>query len=535
MNASEPTVPADSSRPILSFIITARNDAYMGDFKWRFRTTCDMIARNLAAIGRPGRMEIIVCDWNSDVPMHREMVLSPLARDIVRFIVVPPHVAVPAQKDSTFPNCIINNVGIRRARGEFLALTNADIMFTPATLLMLLAVLEGTIPGVPIRQSVMEAGRRQLPVSHVMRSPPYFELDEYISRNAGLFPLEGQHLGSAAPADLLVMHRDVWFECGGVDERFIYWGWMDVDLVMRVTQRYPLVPLANYGISVIHLEHYTEKRNYDPKSFHRRVNRSVDNPQFRVNDDNWGLASHEFETFQAEQVAEIGDWPSIAPGTIETWAATADKISADLGSQPVSELVNLVLQNCQGLVAQHEVNALRALAWFSLARRPRCFVDAGMRYPPAAALVARGSPGVEIYGLVNWERPGADEAMFQNRDDSCLKFLASNTIRGLGQQWAYTRFVGGDPATAVQRLASSALGRFQVELALIRADAPAAVDQALELSQYLRPGGAFVICSPDAERYHAVHQALRGRYPPFLSLNFDDGRSGLLIAARFQA
>ena len=78
----------------------------------------------------------------------------------------------------------------------------------------------------------------------------------------------------------------------------------------------------------------------------------------------------------------------------------------------------------------------------------------------------------------------------------------------------------------------SSLGRFQVELALVRATAPHATEQAAELANYLKPGGAIVITSPDNAGYQAVLNSVRSRFPQFFALNFDDGRNGILLAAQ---
>jgi len=525
------TPPPGKRAPLLSLIFNARNDNYMGDFKWRIATACNYMARGLTAIGRLGDVEIVVGDWNSDVPLHKELVLSPEAQSMTRFVVVPAQYAIPIQKESKFPNCIVYNTSIRRAWGEYIALANSDVLFPPSTLLLLLLILEGKIPGVPVRESLMTAARGQIPVSQVTKTPPLLELEEYVNRNLGLFPTDSQHVGTAAPAELMMLHRDIWHDCGANDERFIHWGWMDVDLALRITQKYPLVHLNNYGVRLLHLEHYTEQRNYDPKTFHRKVNKSDDTPRFRVNDENWGLGDKPLEWFYAEKTASIEAVVTPPPGAVEVWNATLPQIANGFGDQGVEELLRTALGQNGGLVQPHEVNAYRALAWYSLSRRPRSFVDVNMRYPMASALVARASPGVEIYGIVDWERNRADEAMFADRDDACFTFLASNTLRGLGH-WAYTRFIGDDPATAIERLAHSSLGTFRIEVALLRADAPHAVGQAMQLLNYLRPGGALVVTASRPASFQAVVDAVRARFPHLALINFEDRLNGIFLAMK---
>lgn len=518
--------------PLLSFAVTARNDNFMGDFKWRLTTTCNLMARSLQAIGKFGLAEIVIADWNSEVPLHKELVLTPEAGSMVRFVVVPPALAAPLQQESVFFQQLASNVAVRRAWGTYIGLLNSDVLYTPATLFILFAILEGRLPGVPVDRAILTAGRRQLPVTKVQRQPSLLELEEYLNRNAGFIPQEPQGSGHAAPTELILMHRDLWYACGGTDERFRYWGWSDIDLVLRVTQRYPLVHLNHFGVCPVHMEHYPEGRNYDPKTFHRKINRPHDNPSFRANDDNWGLGNINLEWFRCENISPLADSGGHPPGTLEAWPITAARISADLGDPFYAKVVEEVTTALPGLLVESDINALKAVAWYSVGRRPSSFVEIGYRYPLAATIVARASPGVEIYGLVNWHRPGPDEYMFQNREDSCLTFLSNNALDQYARSWGYTRFVTGDPATAVSRLASSCLGKLQVELALVQAATAHAAKQAAELAAYLRPGGAMIITAPSAERFQHVYETVRKVFPQFTALTFDDGRNGIFLAAQ---
>ena len=204
----------------------------------------------------------------------------------------------------------------------------------------------------------MTAGRRQMPVTRVSRQPHFHDLVEYVNRNAGLFPQEPQGSGHAAPSELMLMHRKLWFDCGGIDELFRHWGWSDIDLVLRVTQQYPLVHLNNYGVNPIHMEHYTQARDYDPKTFHRKQNRPVDNPPFQANDEHWGLADQPLEWFRCENVAPVEEAPAVSPGTMERWSITIPQISADLVSQPVTGLVDATAKAFSGLIVESDINAL---------------------------------------------------------------------------------------------------------------------------------------------------------------------------------
>ena len=101
----------------------------MGDFPWRLSTAINFLGDSLAELGALGEVELVVCDWGSEVPLHQVLELSPNGRVITRFVVVPPAFARDIQQDSPFPIPVIQNIAIRRSRGEFIAQTHSDILF----------------------------------------------------------------------------------------------------------------------------------------------------------------------------------------------------------------------------------------------------------------------------------------------------------------------------------------------------------------------------------------------------------------------
>src|ERR1051325_3672989 len=121
-------------QPLCTFVIGARNDGYMGNFLWRLKTCLNFLAQNLEAIGRLDDLEVIICDWNSPTPVHEALELGAAAARICRFIIVPAEIAVPLQRDSSFPIPIVQNIAIRRSRGTFIGQTDSDILFTKEVL-----------------------------------------------------------------------------------------------------------------------------------------------------------------------------------------------------------------------------------------------------------------------------------------------------------------------------------------------------------------------------------------------------------------
>lgn len=530
-SAGEPsplTIGDPSYQPtkLLSLIVPARNDSYMGDFKWRFSTCLNYLARNLKDIGRLDDVEVVVCDWNSDDPLHKHLPLSEDAQRLVRFVVVPPAIATPAQKDSVFPIVLAQNAVIRRARGQFIGQTDSDVLYSHSSLLALFSVLDGKIPGVPLPNVYLCAPRRHIPFTMVTRQPTMQELDEYICRSSGLLKEEPPSIGFAAPTTLVLMHRSMWEQTHGYNENYLYWGWMDSDLTLRVTQQYPMLYLSSFGVNLVHLEHYRVRNYQDRQHQPRKLNPCNDMPAFTANDANWGLAQHSFMSHRAELIAAAPQPKPHDPSEIAVWSITPTELQQQLNEPPVQQAVNQIIQKFQ--IPPFDQACLHALSWYSTYHSPRTYFEIGLRSAHAAALVTMTSPGVELYGIVEWHRPTHDERSFAHGAHFALLPV---------MQQSHARWIGGDPLTAVERVAKSNAGRFAVDLALVRADnnLPHGTTQAVQLVPWITPGGAMVIAGVDPVSFLNTWNALSRAYPQLTFLNLNDGRTGVILKAKIAA
>jgi hypothetical protein len=512
--------PADR---LLTLVIPGRNDAYMGDFKWRLGTCLDYLARNLKQAGRLHDVEVLICDWNSEVPLHHVLELTPDAAEIVRFVVVPPKFAVPAQQDSPFPIPIAQNVAIRRARGEFIAQTDSEILYTPSTVRALLNVLDGTVlTGVDNKRALLVSGRRHLPFQWAMRRPSLDEIDSFLNRNAGLAMKEPLFAGLATPSAMALMHRSVWLECGGYDERFIYWGWMEIDLYLRVTQRHPWRTLDNYGVNLVHIEHYKTGRQGGQT---RRENPTPVSMQYEANDSMWGMAGLELEIQPTLQVRS----PHAAdePALVDDVQISVSQLQEQFRDPELTTIVDQHLSATSSFMTPRgpeERLGLLALAWHAKYMNPRTFFEFGCRVPFAAGLVTRFAPAVEVYGTDNW-LPADGWPVIP-------PFAVPNFLRGCNYH-GYCRVITGDPATVVQRWWDST--HQLVDLALVRAEMPGGfvTEQALELLKHLAPGGAMVVISRSPQAFQTLFGAIRSQSEGRINVEFSEKLAGMVLAARF--
>lgn len=123
-----------SSEPYFSVVVTSRNDDHGGDMLGRMNVFAKTLLEQLSWYRLPS--ELIFVEWNppADRPRLREALSWPDDRYPceVRFIEVPSEVHRRFRHSEALPlfQMIAKNVGIRRARGEFVLATNIDILFS---------------------------------------------------------------------------------------------------------------------------------------------------------------------------------------------------------------------------------------------------------------------------------------------------------------------------------------------------------------------------------------------------------------------
>ena len=121
-----------STRPYLTIIATGRNDDFGGDFNGRFFRALHFNHQQLSAAGIAH--EFVFVEWR---PIDKRPLLASLLADefaavtslSLRSYVVDPayHDALSLNPRLQFQEFIAKNVGLRRARGEFVLTTNTDI------------------------------------------------------------------------------------------------------------------------------------------------------------------------------------------------------------------------------------------------------------------------------------------------------------------------------------------------------------------------------------------------------------------------
>jgi len=513
---------------LLSVVVTGRNDDYMGNFKYRITTCLNYLARNLKDLGRLDDVEIIVTDWNSDVPLAKELSLSPEAGRICRFVYVPPKVALALQQPGEVfcPTCAMN-ASLRRGQGKFLMMFDADSMISRHSLRALLDLLDGKL-AVPFRleRVFFFCSRHNVPWEVVQREPGLEGWDRYLLLSGGQLPRDPASLsglGIAGAAQM--MHRSIWHACRGYNQQLRIQGWLDAELTLRVTQYYPWVDLSSIGVSLFHMEHWPRSRRVPGAQAHNPPHVSS---TFVVNDENWGLGNYELDIHMAENICEpsrvIG--PSEIVGLVAPWNKTRREVLAELTGQPVREHVRRTVHRWK--VAPAEWGTMYALAWYSLYHYPRSYLEFGIRDGYAAAVVAAACPGVEIYGIDSWQ--AGDSRPVPPPD------YATGILQHVGHR-GYTRLVSGEPHTAFRRLCDSSVGPLSLDLVLVRGDlfGTDAVQQLSDLVPHLAPGGALVFTCTSQAVFETVWSEMQEKFSQFTYWQCKSRNTGLALAASLQS
>ena len=297
----------EMSPPILSLVLCSRNDRYMGNSLWRLETVINYTALVAAGLGRTPQVEIVVTDWASDRPLVESVRLSDEAVRITSFVSVPAHLAAALQHDSPFPEVLALNAAVRRTRGLYIGRIDQDTLVGRQALEAFFDLYEGRRKlDAPLERALLFANRRAIPYRFASRCPSLGEVGAFVARFGSRLPVQkAEHKPFwQSVVGIWLLHRDLWAECGGYDERMIYLNDMEQNMAARLMRRHLLVDFgARAGHAFYHLEH---KHPWDSRRAAR--NRKVNDRSFRspeevaANGPDWGLDGHALDVRQAAGV-----------------------------------------------------------------------------------------------------------------------------------------------------------------------------------------------------------------------------------------
>lgn len=329
----------DSPPPIISFILCSRNDQYMGNSRWRLEICLNYLADRALELGRSDEVEVLVADWGSETPLSETLTLGPAAARIVSFVLVPPTVAGSLQGDSPFPEVLALNTAARRARGKYIGRIDQDTLVGGRFLTTFFKLI-GEKRGLEVSpaSALLYANRRSVPYRFSVRCPSLDNVERFVRLFGGRLPVwtRPKQPFWTYWVGIWLVHRDLWHECGGYDERLIFYNWMETDMILRLSRKYPIIDLgALVDYDFYHLEHQ-HPRNHATR--HAKKNRPVDltaTPEFHPNNKDWGLLNVPLPIAKAtSKSGGQASWTAAVPGLREiafvgVLAATAANVTWD--------------------------------------------------------------------------------------------------------------------------------------------------------------------------------------------------------------
>jgi hypothetical protein len=301
--------PIPSGKPALSLILCSRNDQYMGNSRWRLQTALNYAAQNVHELGREDCVEMIVTDWGSEIPLRGALVLTPAAARLTSFLHVPPQIALVEQRDSPFPEVIALNAAARRANGQYVGRIDADTLVGKRFLRTFFELFDGSRQfDTPLESTLVWAGRRRIPYRFAVRCASLSQVTRFVHVFGHLLAIDSPGPAECffdAPVGIWLLPRKCWEDCGGYDERFLYWGFMEIEMIRRLSKIYPLVHLAEHmDCDFYHLEHYHPR---EPRATSRRMNPKQDDGVFHPNGENWGLSQYSLKSLPYSRHSTLSD------------------------------------------------------------------------------------------------------------------------------------------------------------------------------------------------------------------------------------
>jgi hypothetical protein len=479
----------------LSIVLCGRNDNYMGNYLYRLGTAINYLARNLEYAERAGSVEILVGDWNSDVPLAESLPLNAAARTITRFVQTSPALARAAQPAGRFfHNPLASNTALRRANGQFVMMTDADGLIPLHSLRSLFALLEGKsrLP-VNLNETFFIADRRHVPWEVVQRQPTLDGWDEYLLTHGGDLPVDRGAPGLGICQNAWLAHRDIWQACRGLNEQMHYWGWTDAELTLRMNQRHPSIQLAGLGVVIYHMEHWPRNK----RSPFPQCNPHIVTKTFASNDAGWGLGDSRLEIVSPPAAHPLQGADFAVPNRKERCDISILKRS--FRDRRVRETVKSAMRSYRGL--KIERTALELLASRSLRHESSVYLEFGASIGRSStAVVATLNPAADIYAIDDWG---------EKDERSCLPNEYADVLRDVASA-GQLRFVAGEMRTGLQRLENSVIGKLEVDLAVFRERLfPTGALEALrELLGRLSPAGAVICVAENPQFQKAMKPAV---------------------------
>lgn len=477
---------ATSNQKLLSFCLTGRNDNYLGNFRYRLKTAVNYLALSCQRVKMLNQIEILIADWNSDVPLSEAIQLTPEAALITRILYVSPCTAKRYHDD---PNQRFNavcsaNAAIRRASGKFVCYMPADILFPPLSLLNLVTLMRGDIDfPYDINRCLIKVSRKMLPWHITESEPSIEEIERYLSKINIKIPYDRSSMPDLTHGlGAIAASKDIWNSAQGFDERLSGWGFSDVEFGLRVEQVYPGLEVSHYGIYVYDM---AENTNWSLTLKARKENPRIYHDAIRANSDNWGLNNEEIEIHAPIKIDSLD-------------SVSQDKLKAS-EREPLSltSIVNNMTSRKHGLLLRENLPFIKKfpikwkifypIIWYGTNYRLHRYLEFGVLDTSFAYIASMTNPLVDITIVLSLDGDLNTRSKISPGDIAA-------SLRDVDHKGP-CKYLTGNIATAVQRLKEYSAEKCIFDLIIFQTDLFGEAGPALlgEVMEFLSEFGAVVV------------------------------------------
>jgi len=288
--------------PYLSIVMVGRNDDYGVNFMSRVNTFVRNLDRQVQT--NPELLELIIVEWNplSDRPRIKD-IIPPVQNLHIRVITVPQEVHETLGASIPVLEWYGKNVGVRRSQGEYVLITNPDIIFSdPMFSMFEQKSFDADTFYRCDRFDFVGEGIEQVPIDDYMQFAIDHVFQGHLSDNRAYviapgtdlsdFPKStGDRLHTNGSGDFILAKRAVFDKINGLYESAENLYHCDSYSVIRlnfnnITQRIITAPMC-----IFHWDHPRGSRTPWNSNLARQVGNSIGDPD-------WGLVDHVFEEWR---------------------------------------------------------------------------------------------------------------------------------------------------------------------------------------------------------------------------------------------
>jgi len=434
-------------------------------------------------------VEILLVDWNSKIPLKNDLALSDKAKKNCSIITIPEEIANKKMRsDQIFNIPCAANVGLRRSNAKYACIFSADMIMSKFSFLNLINLLDGkTLVPFQLDKTIFLIPTKRYNQNKKKISASSMEFDQVICLSSSQLVEAGLKWPGTGSGSITLMHTNLWNEFRGYDEALSDWGWNDIELPLRVTQKYPYCNLSFLGITAIDI--VEPKNNIE---IARKINPLKISIDAVTNDKNWGLGQY---TFDKGKISN--NRASKIPIDNNINRISSNELYLQINSDEVKDNCKVYWKKFNTpTIMDWEV--LNIISWISLFNDCDSYLQVGVNNHIFPIMIGKSFPSANIYLIESWKNN-----LYHPKDISLR--LTKNGFCG------YLRYVSGQESTGIKRLSKNLNYNLSIDVAVIHLERleEKSIENIERLIDLSSKNTFFLLVSNDHEKLSSITNDLK--------------------------